>query len=94
MIPGDAVATVRQESALSVASQGGTEGPPPYFTPNREQALVSIRRIAALEYGRMAPSHGQPGAGEALREGLRRLAIEYAVEKEERAPAPSARARP
>jgi glyoxylase-like metal-dependent hydrolase (beta-lactamase superfamily II) len=65
-----------------VATQSaGVERPPPYFTPDREQALASIRRIAALEPEAMAPSHGQPVRGDALREGLRHLVEEYAEQK-------------
>lgn len=75
LLPGDAVATVRQESAFSVVTQAGdVEGPPHYFTPDREEALSSIRRLAAFEPEAMAPSHGQPMPGPALCEGLHRLA--------------------
>lgn len=82
LIPGDALATVRQESAISVATQsGGVEGPPLNFTPDRDEALASARRLAALQPAAMVPSHGQPETGAALREGLRRLATEYAGQK-------------
>lgn len=58
--------------------RGGRLGPPPKpFTADANQALVSLRRLAELEFDVLCPGHGPPlvgGAGEKVRAMVRALA--------------------
>lgn len=85
LIPGDAVAT----------RSGGVEGMPPSFTPDREQALASIRRLRGARAGgdgalaRAAPEGRAPARGAPA---ARRTSTPN--RRGGPAPAPSARGRP
>ncbi|MGG6313279.1 MBL fold metallo-hydrolase [Paenibacillus macerans] len=78
LLAGDAVITVKQESALAVVAQTKeVHGPPMYFTPDWVKAGESVRALAALEPEAAVTGHGQPLFGEELRSGLRRLAERF-----------------
>lgn len=78
LIAGDALVTVKQESALAVISQHTeVNGPPAYFTPDWGQARQSFRVLAALEPEIIAPGHGIPLRGATMRGALRELAQRF-----------------
>src|SRR3954447_6483026 len=83
LVAGDAVVTTKQESAASVVLQRRElHGPPAYFTPDWSSAGASVRAIAALRPERLVTGHGQPMAGESMREELDALAEHFdAVER-------------
>lgn len=65
LIVGDAFCTTKQESFFAVATQRPElHGPPSYFTTDWDAARESVRRLSALEPAFIAPSHGQPVAGQ------------------------------
>ncbi|BCS34258.1 MBL fold metallo-hydrolase [Luteitalea sp. TBR-22] len=75
LLSGDALITVRQESALAVLGQTPTlHGPPAYFTSNWSDALGSVRDLADLSPNVLVPGHGVPMSGPSLTHGLRRFA--------------------
>lgn len=75
LISGDALITVRQESALAVLMQEKEiHGPPAYFTTDWAAARESVRGLAALRPAVVAPGHGQPMGGAELEEQLAELA--------------------
>jgi len=79
LISGDAAITVQQESVLAVATQRlEMHGPPAYFTADWGAAGDSVGHLAALSAELLAPGHGEPLGGEAMREGLRALAAHFA----------------
>ncbi|MBC7228993.1 MAG: MBL fold metallo-hydrolase [Actinobacteria bacterium] len=50
--------------------RGVLEGPPPHFTPDREAARESLRRVGELEFDLLLPGHGEViarGAGRRYR---------------------------
>lgn len=58
--------------------KGVLEGPPEEFTPDTVSACRSLRRVAELDFEVLLPGHGEViyrGAGERLRERMRRGAI-------------------
>jgi glyoxylase-like metal-dependent hydrolase (beta-lactamase superfamily II) len=78
LIAGDAFCTTKQESFLAVATQRPElHGPPAYFTTDWDAARESVRRLAALEPGFIAPGHGQPMAGPETTQALRELAARF-----------------
>ncbi|MBL7699970.1 MAG: MBL fold metallo-hydrolase [Chitinophagaceae bacterium] len=78
LLAGDAFVTTCQESALSVLTQKRkVHGPPKYFTYNWGSAERSVKTLAALEPEIVATGHGQPMAGEELREELHHLANNF-----------------
>jgi glyoxylase-like metal-dependent hydrolase (beta-lactamase superfamily II) len=78
LVAGDAVITTRQESAYAVLTQEPElHGPPMYYTPDWEKARSSARRIADLAPNLLLSGHGQPLEGNEMREGLRRLALNF-----------------
>jgi glyoxylase-like metal-dependent hydrolase (beta-lactamase superfamily II) len=78
LIAGDAICTTRQESLLAVATQRRElHGPPAYFTQDWQSAAQSVQRLAALNPEVLASSHGEPMAGAAMRDELRRLAATF-----------------
>lgn len=82
VIAGDALATTRQESLLSVASQRvALHGPPAYYTQNWYAAAQSVRTVADLEPSLLVAGHGVPLAGPDLPRSLRHLADRF--EREE-----------
>lgn len=67
MIVGDALATVKQESLMSVITQKEQiSGPPKYLTTDWKKAEESICTIKHLEPCMIIPSHGQPMKDEEL----------------------------
>lgn len=78
LLAGDAFVTVQQESALAVLTQRvGIHGPPRYYTIDWDLARGSVRRLADLRPERALTGHGQPVAGDALRDGLEALAVDF-----------------
>jgi glyoxylase-like metal-dependent hydrolase (beta-lactamase superfamily II) len=78
LIAGDAVVTVRQESAYSVMTQDPEmHGPPAYFTPDWDDARQSVRNLAALEPELLVPGHGRAMAGLNMRRALHDLAARF-----------------
>lgn len=78
LIAGDAIITVRQESALAVISQEKElHGPPMYFTPDWDAARESVRRLEALNPALAVTGHGVPMSGDELSVSLKRLARDF-----------------
>lgn len=78
LIAGDAMITVKQESALAVISQEKElHGPPMYFTPDWDEARDSVRRLAALNPQLALTGHGVSMAGQELTDSLQRLARDF-----------------
>ncbi|GIP20019.1 MBL fold metallo-hydrolase [Paenibacillus sp. J22TS3] len=78
LIAGDAIITVKQESALAVVSQEvELHGPPAYFTPDWELAKASVLKLATLRPELAITGHGQPVSGQVLQEGLEYLARHF-----------------
>lgn len=78
LIAGDAFVTTHQESAYNVLMQRKViSGPPAYFTPDWEQARVSVQALAGMPIETAATGHGTPMAGEPLRRGLDELAERF-----------------
>lgn len=78
LLAGDAVTTVRGESAYRTFTQDPElQGPPAYFTTDWDAARDSVRRIAALEPGQVASGHGIPLKGPILRLHLDQLARDF-----------------
>lgn len=78
LIAGDAIITVKQESALAVISQEKElHGPPMYFTPDWDAARESVRRLEALNPALAVTGHGVPMSGEELAVSLKRLARDF-----------------
>jgi glyoxylase-like metal-dependent hydrolase (beta-lactamase superfamily II) len=78
LISGDAVVTVKQESALAVATQRREmHGPPAYFTQDWQAAGDSAGRLSALEPEMLVPGHGEPWGGAGMRTQLRELAANF-----------------
>jgi glyoxylase-like metal-dependent hydrolase (beta-lactamase superfamily II) len=78
LIVGDAFITTRQESAFAVATQRPElHGPPMYYTPDWEQARLSVERLAALEPELVVTGHGPAMHGAAMREALHTLARDF-----------------
>nr|WP_239549261.1 MBL fold metallo-hydrolase [Scopulibacillus daqui] len=71
LIAGDAITTVKQESALAVFSQyKKLHGPPAYFTINWETAWDSVRYLASFKPHIAATGHGIPMGGGMLAQQL------------------------
>lgn len=78
LLAGDAVVTTRQESIYAVTTQTPElQGPPAYLTLEWDRAKASVERLAGLEPTLLLAGHGRPLEGEAMREGLKRLAAEF-----------------
>jgi glyoxylase-like metal-dependent hydrolase (beta-lactamase superfamily II) len=78
LVVGDAFCTTRQESFFAVATQRPElHGPPAYFTTDWNAARESVRRLAALDPGFIAPGHGQPMAGEQTLQSLVELSERF-----------------
>jgi hypothetical protein len=77
-IAGDAFITTKQESLLAVLTQEQMlHGPPAYATTDWNAARESVRRLAALRPAVAATGHGVPMFGQALDDGLQRLAADF-----------------
>jgi glyoxylase-like metal-dependent hydrolase (beta-lactamase superfamily II) len=78
LIAGDAVVTARQESTLGVLTQEQMVWrPPAYYTCDWIAARRSVERMAMLDPEVLATGHGRPMHGQAVRDGLRTLAMEF-----------------
>jgi glyoxylase-like metal-dependent hydrolase (beta-lactamase superfamily II) len=78
LVAGDAITTVRQDSALAVLTQyPELHGPPMYYTIDWPAARRSVGALAALEPEVAATGHGVPLSGASLREALHALARDF-----------------
>jgi len=78
LLPGDAFCTTDQRSFLAVASQRPElHGPPEYYTPDWDQAKLSVEKLAALRPAVLAPGHGLPMAGAEVEQALQKLAADF-----------------
>lgn len=78
LISGDAVITVKQDSMYKVlVQQEEVQGPPRYLTTDWQTAWDSVRKLEALQPQVIIPGHGTYMEGEALSEGLSKLANEF-----------------
>lgn len=78
LIAGDAVITVKQESALAVLLQRPElHGPPMYYTPDWDAARRSVRRLADLGPRAVATGHGVPVRGAGMGAALHALADDF-----------------
>ncbi|KOP64976.1 metallo-beta-lactamase [Bacillus sp. FJAT-18019] len=78
LVAGDAVITVKQESALAVIGQEKElHGPPMYFTPDWDLARESVRRLASLNPEVLITGHGVSMRGGELTASLARLAQDF-----------------
>jgi len=78
MLSGDAIATTRAESAISVFNYTPKlSGPPRYFTMNWEAAAASTRKIAKANPRTIAPGHGHVMRGRELQDALQELAANF-----------------
>jgi glyoxylase-like metal-dependent hydrolase (beta-lactamase superfamily II) len=78
LISGDAFITVRQDSLYKVLIQKEeVNGPPRYLTTDWQAAWESVRNLELLQPALVLPGHGQPMAGDELREGLKTLVDEF-----------------
>lgn len=74
LIVGDAFATVKQESIMSVLTQKEhIDGPPKYLTTDWKKAEESVKLLWELKPNLAIPSHGKPMEGSELREHLKYL---------------------
>lgn len=78
LIAGDAIITVKQESALAViAQEKELHGPPAYFTPDWDAARESVRRLATLRPRIAITGHGVSMSGDELSDSLQKLARDF-----------------
>ncbi len=78
LITGDAITTVKGESAYRTFTQTpALHGPPAYFTPDWDAARESVGRLASLEPAIVASGHGVPLSGPELRRHLDELARDF-----------------
>jgi glyoxylase-like metal-dependent hydrolase (beta-lactamase superfamily II) len=78
LIAGDAVVTVRQESAWAVLTQHqALSRPPAYFTTDWQSAARSVELLAALQPSVLATGHGTPMKGREMLKKLTRLAQRF-----------------
>lgn len=78
LLPGDAFCTTDQRSFLAVASQRPElHGPPEYYTPDWDEAKLSVEKLARLRPAIIAPGHGLPMAGAEVEQSLQKLARDF-----------------
>ncbi len=78
LLAGDAVCTVKQESAYAALTQRQElAGPPASFTIDWDKAERSITAIVSLEPLVLAAGHGEPMRGESLRDELAALSRDF-----------------
>jgi glyoxylase-like metal-dependent hydrolase (beta-lactamase superfamily II) len=71
VIAGDALITVKQESALAVLTQRKEiHAPPAYFTQDWDLSYDSIKKIQTLKPSLIYTGHGKPMEGMELKKGL------------------------
>ncbi|MCW3081116.1 MBL fold metallo-hydrolase [Segetibacter sp.] len=74
LIAGDAFATTKQESAISVMLQTKViSGPPKYFTYDWQAAKTSVSELVKLQPKTAATGHGMPMRGKELQKALKEL---------------------
>jgi len=79
LIAGDALTTLKQDSAESVlAKEKEIHGPPAYFTMDWQAAEKSVKTLKDLNPQIAASSHGLPMKGKELNEQLANLANNFA----------------
>jgi glyoxylase-like metal-dependent hydrolase (beta-lactamase superfamily II) len=78
LIAGDAFITVRQDMLFKVLTQDQEiSGPPRYFTTDWQSAFDSVKKLRDLHPSVAITGHGTPMSGEALSDGLQKLANEF-----------------
>jgi glyoxylase-like metal-dependent hydrolase (beta-lactamase superfamily II) len=78
LIVGDAITTLKQDSAEAVLSkEKELNGPPAYFTTDWDSAKNSVQTIKDLNPEMLISSHGLPIKGEKLREQLENLVVNF-----------------
>ncbi|WP_085506855.1 MBL fold metallo-hydrolase [Thalassobacillus devorans] len=78
LIAGDAFATEKTESSLSVFTQAQhVHGPPAYYTHNWREAEASVKLLAELDPSVAITGHGLPMEGEVLNKQLNELADNF-----------------
>ena len=78
LIAGDALVTIRAESLLAnIMRTPEVKGPPMYFTPDWHASRESVQMISRLEPETVATGHGIPLHGEAMRQALHNLAVNF-----------------
>jgi glyoxylase-like metal-dependent hydrolase (beta-lactamase superfamily II) len=78
LIVGDAFITTRQESAYAVAVQKPEmHGPPKYYTPDWQNAHLSVERLVALEPDVVVTGHGLAMRGPEMLRALQLLARDF-----------------
>jgi glyoxylase-like metal-dependent hydrolase (beta-lactamase superfamily II) len=78
LVAGDAMTTVKGESALSTFTQKQeVHGPPAYFTPDWDAARASVELLARMDIEVAATGHGIPMHGDELRRQLWVLAAQF-----------------
>jgi glyoxylase-like metal-dependent hydrolase (beta-lactamase superfamily II) len=78
LIAGDAMITVKQESALAViAQEQEVHGPPAYFTTDWQEAEQSVRKLEQLNPSIALTGHGLPMNGSELTAQLTRLSKHF-----------------
>lgn len=78
LISGDALITVKQESALAVLlKEKEIHGPPAYLTMDWVAARQSVRRLEALNPAVVVSGHGLPMRGDELSRQLDELAEDF-----------------
>lgn len=71
LIVGDAFATLKQESIISVLTQSEQiDGPPKYLTTDWKKAEESVKLLSDLKPSLVIPSHGKPMEGNVLKKHL------------------------
>lgn len=81
LIAGDAIVTVKQESALAVLTQTQElHGPPAYFTYDWYQARHSVHKLSVLDPEVAACGHGLPMQGPILSKKLKKLADNFHID--------------
>ncbi|MXQ55467.1 MBL fold metallo-hydrolase [Shimazuella alba] len=78
LIAGDAFITVRQDMLFKVLTQDQEiSGPPRYFTTDWQSAFDSVKKLRDLHPSVAITGHGSPMSGQALSDGLQKLANEF-----------------
>ncbi|ADY26601.1 beta-lactamase domain protein [Deinococcus proteolyticus MRP] len=82
LVVGDAFVTTPQQTVRGALLNDPmqVQGPPPYYTPNWEEARASVQNLAGLQPELAATGHGHPMSGERLRRELDALARTFDAE--------------
>lgn len=84
LIAGDAIVTVKQESLLAVITQKYSfNGPPAYFTPNKEEAKKSLVKLLQIPINDCVTGHGPVIRGKKfIEDELKNLVKKYDIMEE------------